>query len=49
MARAGSFGLKRNALVVVANQKLSELKEEVAALATHEKLGSLAEWSLQQL
>lgn len=47
--RAGSFGLKRNALVVVANQKLSELKEEVAALATHEKLGGLAEWSLQQI
>ncbi|MNK82249.1 Epoxyqueuosine reductase [compost metagenome] len=49
MDRAGSFGLKRNALVVVANQKLSELKEDVANLTTHEKLGSLAEWALQQL
>lgn len=49
LARAGSFGLKRNALIVIANRKIIALKEEVAALQTHEKLGPLAEWTLTRL
>lgn len=49
LSRAGSFGLKRNALVVVANKKLHTLQAEVAALVTHEKLGPLAEWTLGYL
>lgn len=49
LARAGSFGLKRNALIVVANRNLQNLKSEVATLKNHEKLGELATWTYQQL
>lgn len=49
LARAGSFGLKRNALIVIANRKLSILREDVAALASHERLGELAKWTLEKL
>lgn len=48
-ARAGSFGLKKNALIVVANRKIKSLAPEVSALLTHEKLGELAQWTLLQL
>ncbi|WII70887.1 tRNA epoxyqueuosine(34) reductase QueG [Bdellovibrio sp. 22V] len=49
LARAGSFGLKRNALIVVANRRLHSLTNEVSELQTHEKLGELAQWTLTQL
>lgn len=49
LARAGSFGLKRNALIVVANRKIKILQPEVEALKDHEKLGELAQWTLQKL
>lgn len=49
LARAGSFGLKRNALIVIANRKLIALKDAVTALTEHEKLGELAKWTLSQL
>jgi epoxyqueuosine reductase len=49
LARAGSFGLKKNALVVIANRKIAALKPEVAELRTHEKLGELAQWTLGRL
>lgn len=49
LARAGSFGLKRNALIVVANRNLQSLKNEAAALQEHEKLGELAQWTCRQL
>lgn len=49
LARAGSFGLKRNALIVIANRNLQDLKQEVADLKEHEKLGELAMWTYQQL
>lgn len=49
LARAGSFGLKRNALIVIANRKILSLKDEVVSLQTHEKLGPLADWTLKQL
>lgn len=48
-SRAGSFGLKRNALIVAANRNLTELQAEVEALIAHPKLGPLAEWTLTQL
>lgn len=49
LARAGSFGLKRNALVVVANKNLSALHKEVEGLLEHEKLRSLALWTLEKI
>lgn len=49
LARAGSFGLKRNALLVAANRDLKELKEDVRPLLEHEKLGELADWCLRKL
>ncbi len=48
LARAGSFGLKKNALVVAGNRHLSQLKPEVEALLEHPKLGELAQWTLHQ-
>ncbi|MDG0818230.1 tRNA epoxyqueuosine(34) reductase QueG [Bdellovibrio svalbardensis] len=49
LARAGSFGLKKNALIVAGNKKLLPLKEEVQKLTHHEKLGPLALWTLKKL
>ena len=48
LARAGAKGLKRNALIVIANQKLVELKPEVEALDL-EPLSELKHWALAQL
>jgi epoxyqueuosine reductase len=49
LARAGSFGLKRNALIVIGNRNLLTLKTEVMSLVQHEKLGPLALWTLNKL
>ncbi len=49
LSRAGAFGLKRNAMIVVANQNLVELRAHVEQLTNDEKLGELAKWTLQQL
>lgn len=49
LSRAGAMGLKRNALVVIANLKLTELVDLVRALAGHEKLGPLVKWVLEDL
>jgi len=46
LSRAGGFGLKRNALVVAGNRRLTELTPEVTTLVTHPKLGELAQWTL---
>ena len=46
LSRAGGNGLKRNALVVIGNKKLVELKDEVQLLTTHPKLAELADWCL---
>ncbi|HWU43946.1 MAG TPA: tRNA epoxyqueuosine(34) reductase QueG [Bdellovibrio sp.] len=43
LARAGAFGLKRNALIITSNRRLLPLIEEVTALIGHPKLGPLAE------
>jgi len=47
--RAGGFGLKRNALIVIANQKIVELTPEVLNLKNQAKLSELAIWCLEQL
>ena len=47
--RAGGFGLKRNALVVIANRKMSELRIEVHSLLNDPKLAELAGWTLENL
>ncbi len=49
LLRAGGNGLKRNALVVIANQKLHELKTEVAGQTKNIKLAELATWCLTHL
>lgn len=48
-ARARANGLKRNALYQIANQKLSELQEEVRELRTDPRYSELAEWTLTKL
>jgi epoxyqueuosine reductase len=47
--RAAGFGLKRNALIVIANRNLAELKTEVSSLLKDVKLGELAAWTLDQI
>lgn len=50
LLRARGFGLKKNALVVIGNTKIRELKEDVMRLkATNPRLSELADWTLQQL
>lgn len=48
LSRAGAKGLKRNALIVIANKNLIELKRDVMNIET-EELKELAEWVLAQL
>jgi epoxyqueuosine reductase len=47
--RSGGILLKRNALVVVANRKVVELRDVVESLRGNPRLGELAEWALEQL
>lgn len=49
MARSRGFGLKRNALIVAANLRLTELQPAIAALTENPRLSELATWSLAQL
>ena len=49
LARGGHFGLKRNAMIVVANQKLFELAPDVEMYLKDDRLGELAQWALNQL
>jgi epoxyqueuosine reductase len=48
LSRAGSFGLKKNALIVAANRGLKILEPEVKSLLEHPRLGELAAWTLRQ-
>ena len=48
LARAGGKGLKRNALIVIANRRLTELHSEVEKFET-ESLSELKQWTLNQL
>ncbi len=49
LMRSGGNGLKRNALIVIANRKLSELKADVQLQLANPKLAELATWCLTQL
>ncbi len=49
LLRSGGNGLKRNALIVIANRKLAALRSQVENLEDNPKLGELATWCLQQL
>lgn len=49
LSRAGNFGLKRNALIVIANRRLKKLLPEVEAYVAHERLGELARWTQVQV
>jgi epoxyqueuosine reductase len=48
LSRAGAKGLKRNALIVIANRKMIELKTEVEKVILPDFV-ELKEWTLQQL
>lgn len=50
LLRARGFGLKRNALIVIGNMRLTELRTEVLKLKEQNpRLSELADWTLQQL
>lgn len=49
LKRAGPFGLRRNAMIVIANRKLTQLRPEVEAYLQDLKLCELARWTLAQL
>lgn len=49
MLRSGGFGLKRNAMVVIANRRMNSLKAEVAKYTEDPKLSELARWTMDQL
>lgn len=49
LARAGGWGLKRNAIVVAANLGISEVRPEISALAVNEKLSPLVAWAIEKL
>lgn len=49
LSRAGGRGLKRNAMIVIANKKLGELKTDVRNFEDHPQLGELARWTLSQI
>ncbi len=49
LQRSGSFGLRRNALIVIANRKILSLESEVKKFLQDPKLGELAQWTLQKL
>ncbi len=49
MVRARGRGLKRNALIVIANSSYLELLPEVRAYVDHPQLGELARWAVNEL
>ncbi len=49
LARARGFGLKRNAIIVAANQKLKELIPQISIYTQDERLSELAQWALTEL
>ncbi len=49
LRRARGRGLKRNALYVIGNLRLRELKNEVEAQLSHPDLNEIARWALAQL
>jgi epoxyqueuosine reductase len=49
LSRAGGRGLKRNALIVIANLRLTSLSDLVEGYVQHETLAELAQWTLKKL
>lgn len=49
LSRARPIGLKRNALVVIGNLKIQELRPEVERALNEPRLNALAQWTLNQL
>ena len=49
LQRAGPFGLRKNALIIIANQNLTELKSDVEKWIADPKLSELAQWALRKL
>lgn len=49
LVRAGHRGLKRNALIVIANLKLKTLADDVHPYLEHEELNELAQWCLNEI
>lgn len=48
LLRAGAKNLKRNALIVIGNRKMTALKTEVEGFVSHPELAELARWTLEQ-
>ncbi len=46
LARAGGKGLKKNALIVIGNRQLKELKDDVLQMANIKEFSELANWTL---
>lgn len=49
LARAGGRGLKRNAMIVAANLKISDVSKDIEAYKNDYHLGELAQWSLNEI
>ncbi len=49
LSRAKGLGLKRNAIVLIANLKIQTLKEDVSNYAQHKRLKGVAQWCLNSL
>lgn len=49
LVRAGQRGLKRNAMIVIANLKLKSLADDVRPYLEHDELKEIALWCLSQL
>lgn len=49
LVRARPFGLRRNAIIVATNHKLTELKDAISYWQKDEKLNELVLWSLRNL
>lgn len=47
--RAAGFGLKRNAMIVIANRKIKDLEDDVKLYLKDDKLAELAQWTLSEL
>ncbi|MBX3040521.1 MAG: tRNA epoxyqueuosine(34) reductase QueG [Bdellovibrionaceae bacterium] len=49
LSRAGGFGLKRNALIVGANRKITALLPDIDKMTEHPRLSNLAKWARQRI
>ena len=49
LERARPLGLKRNAIIIIGNLKIAELKEDLYQLADDPRLKDIADWALTRL